>query len=174
MDENAGDLEQYGLAPARIDVSFKVKGQTAEKRILLGDKTPTGGDIYAKLPDSPRVFLVSSFIESTFKKDPFSLRDKTILKVDRAKVDGFAASDGTTTLEFAKNGSDWTIVKPIAARADFGAVEGAIERLATANMQGITADSAADLEAVRPRQAHGDDDGEVRQLIRDADARQDR
>jgi len=146
VDEKPGDLAQYGLAPARIDVSFKVKGQPAEKRILLGDKTATGGDLYAKLPDSPRVFLVSSFVESTFKKDPFSLRDKTILKVDRSKVDGFIASAGTTTLEFAKNGSDWAIVKPIAARADFGAVEGAIERLATANMQGITADSASDLK----------------------------
>ena len=61
-------------------------------------------------------------------------------------MDGFTASAGTTTLEFAKNGSDWTIVKPIAARADFGAVEGAIERLATANMQGITADNASDLK----------------------------
>ncbi len=69
------------------------RARPREKRILLGDKTATGGDIYAKLPDSPRVFLVSSFVESTFKKDPFSLRDKTILKVDRAKVDGFTASD---------------------------------------------------------------------------------
>ena len=145
VDEKPGDLAQYGLAPARIDVSFKLKGQTAPKRILIGDKTATGGDIYAKLPDSPRVFLVSSFVESTFRKDPFSLRDKTILKVDRPMVDGFTASTGTTTLEFAKNGSDWTIVKPFAARADFGAIEGAIERLATANMQGITADNAADL-----------------------------
>ena len=174
MDEKPADLAQYGLRPPRIDVSFKVKGQAAEKRILLGDKTPTGGDLYAKLPDSPRVFLVSSFLESTFNKDPFSLRDKTILKVDRDKADGFEASAGTTTLEFAKNGSDWTIVKPIAARADFGAVEGAIERLASANMQGITADERHRSEAVRPRQAHRDDDGEVRQLMRHADAGQDR
>ena len=146
VDEKPGELAQYGLAPARIDVSFKLKGQAAEKRLLLGDKTATGGDIYAKLLDSPRVFLVSSFVESTFKKDPFSLRDKTILKVDRTKVDGFTAADGKTTLEFVKNGSDWTIVKPIAARADFGAVEGAIERLATANMQALTADNASDLK----------------------------
>lgn len=146
VDEKPGDLAQYGLAPPRIDVAFKLKGQAQEKRILFGDKTATGGDLYAKLPDSPRVFLVSSFVESTFKKDPFSLRDKTILKVDRSKVDGFVASSGATTLEFAKKGSDWTIVKPIAARADFGAVEGAIERLASANMQGITADQATDLK----------------------------
>lgn len=146
VDEKAGDLAQYGLAPPRIDVSFKIKGQSADKRILLGDKTTTGGDLYAKLPDSPRVFLVSSYLESTFKKDPFSLRDKTILKVDRGKVDGFTATTGTTVLEFSKKGSDWSIVKPIAARADFGAVEGAIERLATANMQGITVDEASDLK----------------------------
>ena len=146
VDEKPSDLAQYGLAPARIDVSFKMKGQAGEKRILLGDKTATGGDIYAKLPDSPRVFLVSSFVESTFRKDPFSLRDKTILKVDRAKVDGFAVSSGPTALEFAKKDNDWTVVKPIAARADFGAVEGAIERLTSANMQGITTDNATDLK----------------------------
>ena len=146
VDEKPADLAQYGLAPPRIDVSFKMKGQAGEKRILLGDKTATGGDIYAKLPDSPRVFLVSSFVESTFRKDPFSLRDKTILKVDRAKVDGFSASSGTTTLEFAKMGSDWNVVKPIAARADFGAVEGTIERLSSANMQGITTENATDLK----------------------------
>jgi hypothetical protein len=146
VDEKAGDLAQYGLAPPRIDVSFKVKGQGAAKRILFGEKTSTGGDIYAKLADSPRVFLVSSYVESTFKKDPFSLRDKTILKVDRSKVDGFEASSDTGVLEFAKKGADWSLVKPIAARADFGAVEGAIERLATANMQGITTEQAGDLK----------------------------
>ena len=146
VDEKPSDLAQYGLAPARIDVAFKMKGQAGEKRILLGDKTATGGEIYAKLPDSPRVFLVSSYVESTFKKDPFSLRDKTILKVDRAKVDGFAVSSGSTTLEFAKMDTDWTVVKPIAARADFGAVEGAIERLTSANMQGVTTENATDLK----------------------------
>jgi hypothetical protein len=61
-------------------------------------------------------------------------------------VDGFTASTGATLLEFTKKGSDWTIVKPIAARADFGAVEGANERMATANMQGITAHEASDLK----------------------------
>jgi hypothetical protein len=145
VDETPTDLAQYGLAPPRIDVAFKVKGQAGEKRILLGDKTATGGDLYAKLADSPRVFLVSSYVESTFRKDPFSLRDKSILKVDRTQVDGFSASSGATTLEFAKSGSDWTILAPIKARADFGTVEGAIERLASANMQSLTAESAADL-----------------------------
>ena len=145
VDEKPSDLAQYGLAPARIDVSFKMKGQAAEKRILLGDKTATGGDIYAKLPDSPRVFLVSSYVESTFKKDPFSLRDKTILKVDRAKVDGFAVSSGTATLEFAKKD---TADRREADRrpSRFGAVEGTIERLTSAKCRALPQKNATDLK----------------------------
>ena len=68
VDEKPADLKGFGLDPARIDVRFKVKGQNAERRVLLGDKTPTGGDLYAKLPDSPRVFLVASYLEPTFNK----------------------------------------------------------------------------------------------------------
>jgi hypothetical protein len=147
VDEKGGDLSQYGLAPAQIDLSFKVKGQTAPKHILLGNKTSTGGDIYAKMADAPRVFLVAAFNESTFRKDPFSLRDKAVLKVDRTKVDGFTVTTGKGTLEFAKKDASWTIVKPLAARADFGAVEGAIERLVSTNMQALTAESAGDLMA---------------------------
>ena len=147
VDEKGGDLAQYGLAPAQIDLSFKVKGQAAPKHVLFGSKTSTGGDIYAKLADSPRVFLVAAFLESSLKKDPFSLRDKAILKVDRTKVDGFTVTTGKGTLEFAKKDANWTIVKPVAARADFGAVEGAIERLVSTNMQALTAEDAGDLKA---------------------------
>ena len=147
VDEKGGDLAQYGLAPAQIDLSFKLKGQAAPKHILFGNKTSTGGDIYAKLADSPRVFLVAAFLEGSLRKDPFSLRDKAILKVDRTKVDGFTVTTGKGTIEFAKKDANWTIVKPLAARADFGAVEGAIERLVSTNMQALTAENAGDLKA---------------------------
>jgi hypothetical protein len=143
VDEKPADLKGFGLEPARVDVRFKVKGQTAEHRVLVGDKTPTGGDIYAKLPDSPRVFLVASHLESSFNKSTFALRDKAVLKVDRQKIDGLELTAGSTQLAFAKSGENWSIVKPIAARADYAAVEGAIERLTSAQMQALADDQNA-------------------------------
>ena len=140
VDEKPADLKAFGLEPPAMDVRFKVKGQAAEHRVLLGDKTPTGGELYAKLPDSPRVFLVASYLESSFNKSTFALRDKAVLKVDRQKADGLELTAGTTQLAFAKSGETWSIVKPIAARADYAAVEGAIERLSSAQMQGLAAD----------------------------------
>ena len=145
VDEKPADLKGFGLDPARIDVRFKVKGQAAEHRVLLGDKTATGGDLYAKLADSPRVFLVAAHLESSFNKSTFALRDKAILKVDRQKADGLELTAGATQLAFSKSGESWAIVKPIAARADYAAVEGAIERLSSAQMQGLAEDQNAPL-----------------------------
>jgi hypothetical protein len=41
---------------------------------------------------------------------------------------------------------DWRMVKPIAARADYGQLEGIVERLSTAQMQALTSEADADLK----------------------------
>jgi hypothetical protein len=144
VDDQPTDLKQYGLDPARIEVRFTFAGK--EQKLLLGQKTPTGTDLYAKVPDTPRVFLVSSYLESTFNKSSFDLRDKTILKIDREKVDHLEIDTPERTLKFAKQGADWRITSAADARADFGAIEGIIGRLNTTPMKSIASPEAANLE----------------------------
>jgi hypothetical protein len=140
IDEQASDLKQYGLEPARIEVAFHENGH--DRKLLLGQKTPTGGDLYARLPDKPRVFLVPSFMESTFNKSPFDLRDKTILKIDRDKVEGLQIETPEHTTKVAKQGPDWRMTSPVEARADFGAVEGLVGRLNSTPMKSIVSNDA--------------------------------
>jgi hypothetical protein len=102
VDANASDVKKYGLDPARISVAFRSKGQKDPRRIELGEKTPTGGDLYARVPGDKRVFLVSSFLDSTFNKAPFALRDKVVLKIDRQKADGLELAEGTTNIQLSK------------------------------------------------------------------------
>ena len=149
VDENAPDLTQYGLEPARIEVAFRTKADKEPRRILFGEKTPTGGDLYARFPDQKRVFLVSSFLDSTFNKNAFALREKNIIKVDREKVDRIEVVAGARKVTLTKNGTDWRIVEPSALRADFGAVEGALERLSSAQMQAIVSPDGGDLKKYR-------------------------
>src|SRR3989304_140697 len=59
IDEAPADLKEYGLAEPRIEVSFKSGGQ--EHRLLIGQKTPPGSDLYAKLADKKKGFLVPAF-----------------------------------------------------------------------------------------------------------------
>ncbi len=149
VDENATDLKQYGLDPARIEVAFRKKGEKEPKRILLGERTPTGSEMYARLPDQKRVFLVSSFLDSTFNKDTFALREKSVIRIDRDKVDRIEIAAGARSVTLAKSGMEWRIEAPIMARADFAAVEGALERLSTARMQGIVAPESADVKKMK-------------------------
>jgi hypothetical protein len=83
---------------------------------MLGDKTATGGDLYAKIGSQPKVFLVSAYLESTFNKTTFDLRDKAILTFDRNKADAIEIVTANRTLKFAKGGEDWRLTAPVEAR----------------------------------------------------------
>jgi hypothetical protein len=146
VDEAPSDLAQYGLASPRVEIGFKAQGDKAERRLRLGGKTPTGGDMYAQLAGEKKVFLVPAYLESSFDRKTFDLRDKTLLAFDREKVDRVEIAHGDVRVEVVKAGADWTIVAPIKARADFSAVEQLITRLGTAPMTAIEADAPADLK----------------------------
>jgi hypothetical protein len=149
VEENAADLAPFGLAAPRIEVAFRKAGQADASRLLLGDKNATGGELYAKLPAGKRVFLISSFLESTFNKGTFDLRDKTILAFDRARVDSLEIVSKDQRLAFAKAGDGWRLTSPIAARADLSQVEGAVGSLQTLAMKTIVTPEAAEKDLAK-------------------------
>jgi hypothetical protein len=146
VEENPGDLAQYGLNPPRVDVAFRLKNEKDFRHLLIGEKTPTGGDLYAKLQSDKKVFLISSFLDSTFNRTPFDLRDKTILEFDREKVDAVEIAGKGTTLRFTRSGTEWKIAQPFAARGDYGAIEGLVTRLSSGQMQRIVDAEPKDLK----------------------------
>ena len=123
VEANAGEVKEYGFDPARISLAFRSKGQKDPRRIRSARRRQPAETCTARVPGDKRVFLVSSFLDSTFNKTPLALRDKVILKFDRQKADGLELIEGATNVQLSKKGSDWMIVKPLAARADFAVVE---------------------------------------------------
>jgi Domain of unknown function (DUF4340) len=144
VDDNPSDLSQYGLSPPKAEIAFRVKGQKDPHQLLIGEKTTTGSDLYAKTPDQKRVFLISGYLENTFERTPFDLRDKAALKFDQSKADGVEiVHNGTTAL--AKSGTEWAVTKPYKARADFASAEAVLTSLSSLQMQKIVENDAKDL-----------------------------
>jgi Domain of unknown function (DUF4340) len=135
VDENPPDLKEYGLAPPRIEVSFKAGGQ--QQTLLIGQKTPPGSDLYAKRGSDKKVFLIGSHLESTFNRKTFDLRDKSVLKIDRDKLDALEVSSGEKITRFVRPAGEWQIAAPIQGRADFSAIEGLVSRLTGLQMKSI-------------------------------------
>ncbi len=148
IDENPTSLNEYGLSNPRIEVDFKAAGDKDYRKLLIGEKTPTGGGLFAMRGGDKRVISIPAFQESTFDKKTFDLRDKTVIKFDRDKVDKVDIVAGGKPVDFAKDGGDWKIVKPMDAKADFGTVEGLIGKVQSAQMKSIASDapSPADLK----------------------------
>lgn len=143
VDDSPGDLEPFGLARPRVVVSFTTSDQEQPRRLLIGERTPTDGHAYAKRGDEPRVFLVQAYLDSTFDRRPFDLRNKRVLAFDRDKVDRLELVQGRTRVEAVKDGLDWRITAPVEARADYSAIEGVVSRLHSAQMTAIVSEDAA-------------------------------
>jgi hypothetical protein len=144
-----------------MDVTFHVSGEKEPKRILFGDKNPTGVGVYAKLPNEKRVFLVGTSADTTFNRTTFDLRDKTALKFQQEKVDSLELVSKNQTIRLEKSGEDWKIVKPILAPADYVSVQGLLGQLQAAQMSTLK-DKAEELKDLKQ---YGLDKPEVTAVI---------
>lgn len=144
VDEQPPSLAEYGLETPRVTVSFK-DAAGAERTLLVGNRTPTGGDLYAKLGDSPRVFLIGAWLDETFNRSRFDLRDKAALKFSRDAVTNVTLTSSGGTLALAQAGGEWRLTSPEEAPADNAAADAIINALSTARMQSVvdTPDPAA-------------------------------
>jgi hypothetical protein len=146
VEENPEDLKQFGLAEPRAEISFRLAGTKEPKQLLIGNKTATGGDVYAKVGPEKRVLLVPGYLESTFVRTTFDLRDKSALKFDRDKADQITIAAGGKTVRVKKDGGEWLLAEPVAARADFGVIEGLLGRLSGAQMKAIVSAEPSEAE----------------------------
>src|SRR5216684_6696865 len=137
VEENPTDLKPYGLDSPQIDVEFKSADGKTAGQLLVGAKAAAGGNRYAKRADQKRVVLIAQFHEGSLNKSTFDLRDKSIIKFDRAKVDGLDAVVNGKAMEFTKASADWKMVKPVVARADFSAVDGLVGHVEGAQMKAL-------------------------------------
>jgi len=134
VDPNVSDLKAYGLAPASLEVDFATKNGKTSK-LLIGDNTPAGSAVYAKLDGDPRLFTMGVYSKTAFDKEAKDLRDKRLLPFTQAKLSRIEVTAQKQTYEFVKKGeSEWQIVKPKAMRADSTQTDDLVRQLNNAQM----------------------------------------
>jgi len=143
IEESPTDLAPFGLEAPRLQVTFTTTGG-AKHQLAMGATTPTSSGMYARVDDNPRLLLVPAFLESTFNKTPFDLRNRRVLDVARDLVDRVTiAPRGATAVDLRRDGVNWRLAAPVEARADFSPADSILSRLATAQMTSIVKEGAA-------------------------------
>jgi hypothetical protein len=151
VEDKASNVKQYGLDPAAVelDITGKVQGT---RQLLLGDDTPTGGDVYAALAGDPRVFTVSSSNKTSLAKSLNDLRDKSLVTVDADKVSRVELVRKDQEIEFDRTKDGWQILKPPSLREDNIALSQLVSGLTSAriDLSAGTSDAATEFAKGTP------------------------
>jgi hypothetical protein len=148
VTENPDSLADYGLEKPRSTVTVVVDGVPEPLKLIVGEKTPDGGAVYAKLPSQPRVFTLPSYVEGSLAKKPFDLRDRDVLHVKRDDVTSLevAGPEGAFALARDDRG-EWVFTSPIRTRAGRWSVDGLLGTLESLRMDAVAAENAEDAKA---------------------------
>ena len=119
-------LANYGLAG---EPSVRFGSGDKSFGLRVGNTTPVGGNVYVTDADAKKVFAVASWRTNALKKTVKQLRDARVLDFDRAKLTGLVIESGDGRIVLAKQGSVWSIIEPMSAKADADAVEGLVSDL---------------------------------------------
>jgi hypothetical protein len=139
------DFAQYGLdAPSR-SVAAVVEGASSPLAVDFGAKSPDGSSVYARKPGEAKVYLVASWVEGSFDKKPFDLRDRDLLHVKRDDVRSLeiAGPEGSYALARSEAG-EWAFTKPLATRAGRWAVDGLLGTIEGLRMESVAGENVAD------------------------------
>jgi uncharacterized protein DUF4340 len=146
--DSPAELADFGLDPPKASLAVRVANATEPLTLMLGDKSPDGGNLYAKRSAEARVFTISAYLESSFDKKPFDLRDRDVLHVKRDAVRTLEvrAPEGSYALNRDDKG-EWTFLQPLRTHAGRWSVDGLLGTLESLKMESVAADKAKDLKA---------------------------
>ena len=142
VDDKPTDLSQYGLAQPALEIDLITRDAKPQK-LLVGDDTPAGSAVFAKLDGDPRVFTVASYNKSSLDKTANDLRDKRLLTLDFDKLSQLDLITKKQDIQFGRNKQEWQIVKPKPSRADNFQVEEIVRKLRDAKMDTSATDADA-------------------------------
>ena len=144
--EAPSDLAEYGLAAPRSTVRVRLRGTAEPLVLLVGDKTPDGSAVYARVPTAPRVFTVPAYVEASFTKKPFDLRDRSVLHLQRDAVQSLDIKGPEGAYALAKDEKgEWAIIRPLQTRAGRWSVDALVGALENLRMEAVAAEAAIDL-----------------------------
>jgi hypothetical protein len=145
--EQAANPAEFGLDKPSRTIAAVVEGAPAPLSVEFGAKSPDGSSVYARAAGSPKVYLVPSWVEGTFDKKPFDLRDRDLIHIKRDDVRSMEVVGPEGSYALARtDAGEWAFTKPVATRAGRWSVDGLLGTVENLRMDSVAAEAATDVK----------------------------
>lgn len=142
--QDSVNFADFGLEPPRYEmILVHDKGSDT---LRLGDKTPTGSYVFARMNQENRVFTTTTSLLSHAQKTLYNLRDKRVLPFERDKVTKLVLHNPNGDFEVEKEGDKWKLRKPVETLADRYKIDDILSRIRNARAREFVEEEPKELE----------------------------
>ncbi|WP_024832994.1 DUF4340 domain-containing protein [Ruminiclostridium josui] len=145
VSENSERLSDFGLdKPSVVKV---VLSDGTSKELEVGNKSPTGEDVYVKVKGQPKIYTVGGYYEDMIKVTRGHFASKQILPVEAVAIKKFEyKKDGQVQYSIdIDSEADMKIVAPIKEEADTTKISQLVEKVVQMEIRDIIEEKPADL-----------------------------
>jgi hypothetical protein len=148
--DKPASLKMVGLDPPRGEIRLTLDGGT-EVTLFLGVKKKEGGQkkeggVYARRSREEQVLVLKETFLKEIPKQVADLRDRTLLALDREKVDTIELETPKGRTVLSKTEDTWGIKEPEEASADQGMINDLLWDLTTTRVKEFVDDDAKTLK----------------------------
>lgn len=113
VDEKPASLEPFGLNHPKLKISARKESTSAPVEVWVGNDTPTGASVYAKVVGSDTVYRAPQTLRTSFDKDVAEYRNKKILSLGRNDVKEMEVRTGAESfvLQRADGSEKWSLAR---------------------------------------------------------------
>ena len=143
QDLQGASLADFGLAPPRASIKLQTKSGLIT--LLIGNATPTKSAVYVQVAGRREVCVAPPTLYDRATPNLDTLRSRTALEFTPAAVTRLELKTADRVIELRKNESRWTVVRPLAVRADQDKISELLTGLAGLQIQDFVSDDPKDL-----------------------------
>ncbi len=143
ISSDPAEYAVFGLAPAQAELVLTRPGRV--DTLYIGDESPTGSYIFARLSGSPDVFLTTTYLRTQAQKTLFDLRNKAVLGFETYQVRALQIQNKNGRFSLTKKAGEWSLTEPMETAADKSEVDKIINRLQSERMRSVVDENPADL-----------------------------
>ncbi len=120
--------KEYGLDPAIGWMTLVANGSPTT--LLWGETTPVQSNRYAKISNRPEIFVVATSVLDTANVPSEQFRDSRVIRFNAGDVTELAVTSPNATFTLTNNQNTWSLIHPLADRADRNQVTSLLNQLA--------------------------------------------
>lgn len=134
----------YGLGEGAREVRFHAKGQ--DHSIRFGKQVPVGPSSYASKDGATAILTVPTYRATSLDKKLVDLRERRLLRFDRAAIEGVDVAWPGGAVAIEKKGDVWALTAPLQGPADEGTLDKLLSDAGFLRAEGFVDEPKTDAE----------------------------